>query len=137
MSEKQVFILVSPQVRRNAARAISEAPEGYRCEIRERTRSTDQNAILWSCLTDLSKQIPWPVNGTKETLSPDEWKSLVSSALDQEQRMASGLRGGFVMLGKSTSKMSIRQMVALIDFIHAFGAEQGVSWSVTSLGRDA
>lgn len=137
MSKKQVFILSSPLFRRNAAKAIAEAPEGYRVEIRERTRSLDQNALLWSCLADLSEQVPWTVNGKKETLTPEEWKALATSALDQEQRMASGLKGGFVMIGKSTSKMGVRKMADLITFLHVIGTEQGVSWSATSLGRDA
>ena len=137
MSEKKVFILLNPDIRRNAVRAIAEAPNGYRVEIRERTRSIDQNDLMWSCLTDLSKQVPWTVNGKKETLTPEEWKALATSALDQEQRMASGLKGGFVMLGKSTSKMGVKKMGELITFLHVIGTEQGVNWSPASLGRDA
>lgn len=137
MSERQVFILANPLIRRNAARACAEAPDGFRVEIKPRTRTLDQNDLLWSCLTDLSRQVPWTVNGQKETLTPEEWKALATSALDQEQRMASGLRGGFVLLGKSTSKMAVRQMTALIDFLHCIGTEQGVVWSQTSLGRGA
>lgn len=137
MSDKKVFILSNPMARRNAARACAEAPDGYRVEIRERTRTLSQNDLLWSCLTDLSKQVPWTVNGKKETLTPEEWKALATSALDQEQRMASGLKGGFVMLGKSTSKMGVKKMGELITFLHVIGTEQGVKWSPTSLGRDA
>jgi hypothetical protein len=33
--------------------------------------------------------------------------------------------------------MTIREMVAVIDLCHAFGADQGVKWSPTSLGREA
>lgn len=135
--DKQVFILSHPLARRNAARACADAPDGYRVEIRPRTRTLDQNALLWSCLTDVAKQIQWPVNGKHEHLTPDEWKDIFSASLKQEQRMAMGLQGGFVMLGERTSKMSIRAMTDLIDLIHAFGNERGVQWSPTSIGRAA
>lgn len=135
--ERQVYILSHPLARRNAARACAEAPDGFRVEIKPRTRTLDQNDLLWSCLTDLSRQIEWPINGRLEKLSPEDWKDICTASLEQENRIAQGVRGGFVMLGKRTSKMSVRTMVMLIDFIHAFGTDQGVAWSPTSLGRDA
>lgn len=135
--EKQVFQLVSPQVRRNAAQAVMNAPENFRVELRERTRSLDQNAVMWSCLTDLSKQVQWPVNGQLEWMTPDDWKDVITASLHQENKIAQGIRGGFVMLGKSTSRMGIKAMIDVIDFCHAFGDERGVSWSPTSLGRGA
>ena len=39
--------------------------------------------------------------------------------------------------GTSTSAMTIAEMGAVIDLCHAFGADKGVIWSPTSLGRDA
>lgn len=134
--DKQIFHLVSPLVRRNAAHAIANAPDGFRCELRPRTRTLDQNSLLWSCLNDLASQVEWPINGKNERLSADDWKDIMSASLWQENRVAMGARGGFVMLGRRTSKMTVRQMTELIDFIHAFGAEHGVIWSPTSLGRD-
>lgn len=134
--ERQVFILSHPLARRNAARAVSEAPEGHRVEIKPRTRTLGQNDLLWSCLTDVAKQVQWPVNGRHEHLTPEEWKAIFTSSLKQEQRMAMGLQGGFVMLGERTSRMTIRQMTDLIDLVHAFGNERGVKWSPASLGRE-
>lgn len=81
--DKQVFHLVSPLVRRNAVRAISEAPENYRVEIRPRTRSLDQNAMMWSILADLSKQVDWMVNGVATKLEAEEWKDVLSASLNQ------------------------------------------------------
>ena len=131
---KQTYHLISTQIRHNACQAIMQAPEGYRVQIGERTRSMAQNDLLWSVLTDLSRQVPWPVNGIVATLTPEEYKDLITASLGQENRMAAGIRGGFVMLGKSTSKMTIGQMKDLITFAHAFGDERGVKWSPTSLG---
>lgn len=135
--ERQVFILSHPLARRNAAHACANAPDGYRVEIKERTRTLDQNDLLWSILTDLSKQVDWSINGKLEKLSPEDWKDILTASLDQEHRIAEGIRGGFVMLGRRTSKMGVRKMTELINFAHSVGAEKGVQWSQTSLGREA
>ena len=43
--------------------------------------------------------------------------------------MAVGIQGGFVMLGKSTSKMTISEMSEVIEFLYSFGADRDVVWS--------
>lgn len=135
--ERQVFNLVSPLVRRNAAHAIAQAPEGYRCEIRPKTRTLAQNDLMWSVLTDISKQVDFVVNGALVKVSPEEVKDILTAGLRRETRMAMGIDGGMVLLGQRTSKMTVRQMTELIELAHAFGTEKGVRWSPTSLGRDA
>lgn len=134
--DRQVFNLVSPQVRRNAAHAITNAPEGFRVEIKPRTRTLDQNNILWSILTDISKQVDFVVNGGLVKVSPEEVKDILTAGLKRETRMAMGIDGGMVLLGQRTSKMTVRQMTELIELAHAFGTEKGVMWSPTSIGRD-
>ena len=135
--ERQVFQLVSPQVRRNAAYAIANAPEGYRVEIRPKTRTLAQNDMLWSILTDISTQVDFVVNGALVRVSPEEVKDILTAGLKRETRMAMGIDGGMVLLGQRTSKMTVRQMTELIELAHAFGGEKGVRWSPTSLGRPA
>jgi len=131
---RQLFRLINSQVKQNAKNAIENAPEGYMCEIKPRTRSLEQNALMWAVLTDLSRQVLWPVNGVKERLSPEDWKDIITASLNQENRIAQGIRGGFVMLGKSTSRMTVKEMSEVIEFAHAFGAEKGVRWSPTAIG---
>ncbi|MEZ2742651.1 recombination protein NinB [Paenalcaligenes hominis] len=131
---RRIFHLVNDSVRRNARQAVLEAPENYLCEIRQRTRSLDQNNLMWAVLTDLSRQVLWPVNGVKQRLSSEDWKSIITASLHEENRMAQGINGGFVLLGKSTSRMSIKEMTEVIEFAHAFGAERGVKWSPTAIG---
>lgn len=135
--DKQIFILSHPLARRNAARACAEAPDGWRVELRPRTRSLAQNDMLWSILTDISKQVDFVVNGELVKVSPEEVKDILSASLKRETRMAMGIDGGMVLLGQRTSKMTVRQMAELIELAHAFGTEKGVRWSPTSLGRDA
>lgn len=133
--DKQVFQLVNPMVRRNAAYAIANAPEGYRCEIRPKTRTLAQNDMLWSILTDISKQVDFVVNGELVKVSPEEAKDILTAGLKRETRMAMGIDGGMVILGQRTSKMTVRQLAELIELAHAFGTQKGVQWSPTSLGR--
>jgi len=92
-------------------------------------RSIDQNARMWALLTDISKQVQWPVDGQMQRLSPDDWKDVFSAALRKGQRVAQGIEGGFVMLGARTSRMSVGEMCDLQTLIEAFGAERGVRWS--------
>ena len=100
-------------------------------EVRQETRSTAQNAILWSILGDVSKQVEW--HGQR--LDAESWKYMASAAL-KKQRVVPGIDGGFVVLGQRTSKMTKAEMSEMIEFLYAFGAQHGVQWSRTSLGRD-
>lgn len=93
-------------------------------EVKEKTRSTEQNARMWALLTDVSRQVDW--YGQK--LTPEEWKDVFSASL-KKQKAVPGLDGGFVILGQRTSKMSIREMGELMELIEAFGAERGVRFS--------
>lgn len=121
-----MYRLFSNQQRIKAIEAVKQAPEHYVVEIKPRTRSIDQNALLWRLLTITANNVPWMVNGKQTMLSPDEWKDIFTASLHQENRIAKGLRGGLVMLGRSTSKMSIQEMTDLIEVIYAFLSEKGI-----------
>lgn len=101
--------------------------------VRRETRSTKQNALMWSCLTDLSAQVQW--HGKK--MSKEGWKSFITAHLEGQELVPNMDNDGFVLIGqgKSTSDMTIAEMTAVIDLCHAFGAEQNVNWSPTSLGE--
>ena len=140
MSDRQTIPLYEPV---QAHRAIWAAwlhiksllMAGHRLilEIRMDTRSLAQNRLMWSCLKDLSAQVTW--FGKK--LTPDGWKDFVTGHLTGQELVPNMDGTGFISigLGRSTSSMTIKEMTAVIDLAHAFGAEQGVNWSRTSLGR--
>lgn len=86
------------------------------------TRTLEQNAKLWAMLTDVSEQVNW--HGQK--LTPEDWKHVFSAALNQQRVVPNIDSTGFVVLGQSTSKMTVRQMADMIELINAFGAERGV-----------
>lgn len=91
--------------------------------IRPEKRSTAQNRRLWAMLNDLSEQVVW--HGQK--LSADDWKTMCTASL-KSQRVLPGIEGGFVVMGESTSQMTVAEMVELQDFIEAFGIQHNVTF---------
>ncbi len=79
---------------------------------------------LWATLGDIAKQVVW--HGQK--LSSEDWKHIFTASL-KGQRSAPGLEGGFVVLGQSTSRMTVGELRDLIELINAFGATHGVKFS--------
>lgn len=98
---------------------------GHRMHIRieKETRSLEQNRRLWLMLTEISEQVDW--YGRK--LSPEQWKHVFTAALSK-QDVVPGIDGGFVVLGKATSKMTRAEMAELQTLMEAFAAERGVAF---------
>jgi len=122
---KRTIILAHPEARRRAVEAVREAPEGYAVQIKEPTRNLDQNAKLWAMLGDVARQVDW----YGKRLTPEDWKHVFSSSLRRLEVVPNLDGTGFVALGMSTSRLSVREMADLITLIDAFGAERGVEWS--------
>lgn len=133
---KQQFHLINESVKQNAINFIRMLPVDQKrpliLVIKEMTRTLDQNRKMWPLLKDLSDQVTWFGN----KYDSDDWKDLITAmvakAKKQEQRMAPGLDGGVVMFGQRTSKMTVRQMVEVIEAIYWFGTQQGVNFSEES-----
>lgn len=123
---KQVFVMVHPTARSRAVEAVRLAPEGYVVRVSPPTRSLEANALMWSRLTDLSQQVVW--HG--RTLSPDDWKTVMTAGL-RHLVVVPNLDGtGFVALGMSTSQMSRSEHSELMALIEAFGDERSVKWTL-------
>lgn len=118
---KRVFILTDSFVRGRAIEAVRTCDQGMVVEIKERTRSLDQNAALWPLLDEIATQVEW--YGKK--LTAENWKDIMTASLKRNQ-VVPGLDGGFVVLGQSTSQMTKREFSELLDLIHAFAAEHDV-----------
>lgn len=108
-----------------------ELGQSAKVEISEAkpTRSLEQNSRLWALLTDVSRQVQWPVDGKLQHLSTEDWKDIFTAAHTKGQRVAQGVEGGFVMLGARTSRMKVGEMCDLQLLIEAFGADHGVQWT--------
>lgn len=127
MTQKRIFVLAHDVARVNAINAVSNAPAGYRVEIREPGRTLDQNAAMWPILEAFAEQLEWPVNGVMCKLTAEEWKDLLTAAFRQEQpRLAMGLNGGMVMLGQRTSKFGKKAFSEFLEFLHSVAADRGV-----------
>lgn len=120
---KQKFILAHSTARQRAIKAVADAPAGYLVELKPPTRSLAANARMWAMLNDLSEQVVW--HGQK--LSADDWKTMCTASL-KSQRVLPGIEGGFVVMGESTSQMTVAEMVELQDFIEAFGIQHSVTF---------
>ena len=120
------YFLVSDSVRQSAIRLLLSLPidadKPFVMQIKAKTRSLEQNAKLWACLTDVSNQVNW--HGRK--LSPESWKCVFSASLKAQDVVPNIDGTGFVVMAQSTSNMTIKEMVDLIELIHAFGAQNGV-----------
>lgn len=122
----KLFRLTTRTARQLAASYILDAaPDGCVVTFKEPTRSLEQNARLWSMLSDVSRQVVW--YGKK--LTADDWKTVLTASLRQTRVVPTIDGDGFVPLGMSTSKMSVKEMTALIDLIEAFGAQHNVTWT--------
>ena len=103
-------------------------------EIRTESRTLAQNRLMWSVLRDLSNQVLW----WGKRLTAEGWKDFLTAHLSGQELVPNMDSTGFVAIGrgKSTSRMTIGEMVAVIELGHAFGADKGVVWSKTSLGGE-
>lgn len=127
--ETQRYLLRNSSIRQNCIEAIRQLPANpdkpLQVTIQEDTRSLAQNRMLWACLHDVSEQVVW--HGRR--LAPESWKHLFSASLNGQEAVPNLAGNGFVVLGKSTSKMRVSEMRDLITLIHAFGAEHDVRFS--------
>ncbi len=130
MSDKRVFRLVHAEARRRAAECVMQAQDGYIVTIQEATRTLDQNAKLHAALADIARQVEW--HG--ERMDIEDWKRLLTAAWARAERqpvkLVPALDGnGFDVLYRRTSCMSKSEVSGLIEYLHAWGTDQGVIWS--------
>lgn len=122
---KTIIIFAHQMARQQAHKAVDAAPDNYMMIITEKTRTLEQNSLLWALLTDVSKQVEW----YGRWLTPEDWKHIFSAALHKQDVVPNLDGSGFVILGQSTSKMSKKEFSDLVELIRAFGAEREVKWT--------
>jgi len=119
---KAVVKIQSEGDRRKVATWAKNVKAGTVVEFRSQTRSNDQNALMWSLLTQISKQVEW----FGKMRSPEDWKDLTTAALRGAEFVPGITPGTIVPLGMRTSQMSAAEISELIESLYAFGAERGV-----------
>lgn len=120
---RAVVIIQTPADRQKVAKWAANVEAGTKVEFRKKTRSIDQNALLWSCLGEISRQVDW--YGQK--LSAEDWKDVFTASL-RRARVVPGLDAGtYVPLGMRTSDMTKEEFSNLLELMFAFAAERGVA----------
>lgn len=145
--DKQIVFLIDDQRKSYAKQIIEQAPNDYVCEIKEKTRTLEQNAFQWPYLQGFSEQMQWPVNGEMTWLSKEEWKDILTAAFEKETnpRLAAGFDGGIVMLGRRTSKYGKKHFAAWMEWLIAAAALKGIEpvfkngamWRIEELAESA
>ena len=132
MSAGQTIILHGLSSRQKAENLVNAAPSGSVMHIRPPTRSNEQNAKFWAMLSDVSRSMP---QGRR--LTPDVWKAVFMNACGHAVQFETGLSGEPFPVGFRSSRLSKAQMSELIEFMLAWGSENGVEWTEPKEARDA
>ncbi len=121
----QTVILRGNSQRALAKQFIDSAPADAIVTVKESTRNMEQNARMWSMLSDVSRAKP-----DGRTHTTDVWKAIFMQACGHEVQFMHGLVDGSPFpIGFRSSRLTVRQMADLITFIQAYGDEKGVNWS--------
>lgn len=109
--------------RERASAWALKAPAGTRVEFKKPRRTIPQNDRMWAMLTDIATQ----KEHAGRKYSPDQWKVLFMHACGREVQFIPALDNGtFIPWGQSSSDLSKQEMTDLIEFMLAWGAENGV-----------
>ncbi|MDE2078731.1 MAG: recombination protein NinB [Burkholderiales bacterium] len=102
----------------------------YVVEVKEKTRSAEQNAKLHATLSDISKQIQWA--GKHRDI--DTWKRLLTAgwlrARGESVEILPAIDGhGVDVVFRRTSHLTVRECAELLEYVYAWGIENGVRFS--------
>ena len=133
MTDKQTFFLRNEQVRSNCQAFIQSLPADDKkplvIKIQPMTRNLEQNNKLHAMLSDISKQCEF--GGEKRDMNT--WKMIFCSAhriaTGDKAEMAIGLEGEVINLRESTAQMSVKRMASLIEYVTAWGVQNGVKFN--------
>lgn len=118
------MILSSQWARGKAKELIDRAPPNAILNIKEAKRTVDQNSRFWAMLSDVSRSKP---QGRRMT--PERWKAAFMQSFGHQVQFETDLEGRPFPVGHTSSKLSKAEMSELMEFISAWGTENGVEWS--------
>jgi len=136
MSEQR-FHLISPSARSSAIHAVAHAAVGMVCEIRQSTRSLDQNAKLHAIFADIARQIEFFGQKrdaeTVKRLLVDAFARVKKAEGEPLQGYGSVLPSligdGVVQLGIQTRRFTKAQMAEFITYLQAWCVDNDVRLS--------
>jgi hypothetical protein len=116
--------------RRNCWEAIKELPNGVVVELKEETRTIEQNRLLWPLLTLWEKFQKCSVNGESVSLGREFWKIILLHSYRKNHKkpmlIALGLDGDLVPLGYSSKVMGVRDFAGFLTFCLAESGNRGM-----------
>lgn len=129
---KQTFIMqnLPHPARLRAVQAVNQAPVGYVVTIGEATRTLSENSFLHAQIAEIAEQLEWA--GAKR--EPETWKRLLVAAWcrvnGESVEILPALDGhGVDIVPARTSKLSKKECADLIEYVYAWGAQNGIVWS--------
>ena len=94
-------------------------------EVRDVTRTDEQNRLLWPILKAFSEKVE--IRGQR--LDPDQFKCVLMHAWGQEVETLPTLDGkSWFPVGFRSSKLGKREFSSFLEFIQAEAALRGVEW---------
>lgn len=130
---RALITIGAPDTRARAVDWCQRLPPGTRIEFKKPRRSLPQNDRLWAMLTDVATQ----KQHAGRRYTPDQWKVLFMHGCGREVQFIPALDNAtFIPWGQSSSDLSKEEMTDLIEFIFAWGAENGIVWSDPSIIPD-
>lgn len=122
--------LSMPQINATIKHALQVGGQELVIRNEQDGRSVEQNARLHAMLTDISRQ----VEHYGQKLNVTIWKRLATAAwlreINHQPQMIPAIDGhGVDVIFERTSKLSMKQMTSLIEWVQAYGDEKGVRWS--------
>jgi hypothetical protein len=126
---RALLTLDSTAKREQAIDWIRKAKTGSRVEFKGPGRSLDQNSRFWAMLTDCAVQ--GRINDRR--FNTEQWKMMFMHAYAEERGIEIKYlpalnRAGMVPCGRSSSDLSVQEMSELMDYIAAWGAENGIKF---------
>ena len=121
----QTIILRSDTQRDFAKRLVDQAPVDAVVNIKPATRTNDQNALLWSRLSDVARAKP-----EGRVLTTETWKVLFMAEAGFKCRFELSLDGmGVVPVGFRSSRLNKAEFSDLLECVMAYGSQHGVLWT--------
>jgi len=136
-NDKRIFIFAHDTARKLAAAYCMQAPAGYVCTIQEPTKKRLQEEKYHSMVGDIADQCLF----MQQKWSREDWKRLLVDAfakamreagtpLHHDGRVVPSLdHERVVQLGIQTREFRVKEAINFIDYLYAYGNENGVVWS--------
>lgn len=121
----QTVIIRGDTQRALAKRLIDAAPLDAVVNVREATRTLEQNAKMQAMLSDIARAKP-----DGRVYDTETWKCIIMDDCGFKPKWVPSLNGdGVVNTGYRSSRLGKSQMSDMIEAMYAFGAERGIVWS--------